>query len=427
MDATDKTTVDGQSLAAFRLAFGLLLAWHAARNLLSGRIESAWIEPSFHFRYWALEWVPQPNAFGLYVLHAVLLVAAGGLALGRYARACALICALCFGWVYSLEAARYLNHHYLVLLIILLFAVLRSERRIPARTLFVFRAQVLIVYAFAAIAKIDGDWLAGRPLSAWLAERADLPLIGPLLAVAATGVVFAWAGFLIDGLAAPLVMWRRTRLVAFAIVVSFHLLNAVLFRIGVFPWMSIAMTTLLFPADWPTRYLAWTPPFAPGPGARTQAEPRLARALVVTWLAFQVAMPLRHWLYASDVAWSEEGHRYSWRMLLRSKRGSIRFVAYAAGGRELREIDPSQELRDWQVRKMLGRPDMILQYARHLADRIEREIGHRPEIRAITRVSLNGRRPVALIDEEVDLAAQAWSLSPARWITPSPRRTAEGF
>ena len=50
---------------------------------------------------------------------------------------------------------------------------------------------------------------------------------------------------------APLILWRRTRWVAFVAVTGFHLANHSLFEIGIFPALMIPATALLLPADWP--------------------------------------------------------------------------------------------------------------------------------------------------------------------------------
>jgi hypothetical protein len=39
----------------------------------------------------------------------------------------------------------------------------------------------------------------------------------------------------------------------------------------------------------------------------------------------QIALPLRHHFIKDDVLWTEEGHRLSWRMMLRSKHGKATF------------------------------------------------------------------------------------------------------
>ena len=52
---------------------------------------------------------------------------------------------------------------------------------------------------------------------------------------------------------APLLLFRRTRLYVIAIYFVFHLMNVVLFRIGIFPWMTMAATLLFLEPDWPKR------------------------------------------------------------------------------------------------------------------------------------------------------------------------------
>jgi hypothetical protein len=66
------------------------------------------------------------------------------------------------------------------------------------------------------------------------------------------------------------------------------------------------------------------------------------------------------------------------------------------------------------------RPELIRQYAHHLADlAVEREpTKARPEVHAISMVSLNGRRPQPMIDDQVDLAAEPPTLGTPSWVAP---------
>jgi hypothetical protein len=66
---------------------------------------------------------------------------------------------------------------------------------------------------------------------------------------------------------------------------------------------------------------------------------------------------------------------------------------------------------------MGDRPDMVLEYAHHLAERWRRR-GRRVEVRATVEVSLNGRPAQLMIDPEVDLAAQRRQLWSDSWILP---------
>jgi hypothetical protein len=85
---------------------------------------------------------------------------------------------------------------------------------------------------------------------------------------------------------------------------------------------------------------------------------------------------------------------------------------------EIWPVDPNEYLKSRQTQKMLGQPDMILQFAHILADNFRaRGVAH-PEVRARVLVSLNGRRPQLIVDPQVDLAKEQRNLWPAKWIVP---------
>ena len=90
---------------------------------------------------------------------------------------------------------------------------------------------------------------------AWLPNRADLPLLGPVLELPMTPWIFSYGGLALDLFAWPALAFRRTRAVALLLLFSFHLLNATLFNIGIFPWMMLAATTVFLEPDWPRRFV----------------------------------------------------------------------------------------------------------------------------------------------------------------------------
>jgi hypothetical protein len=139
---------------------------------------------------------------------------------------------------------------------------------------------------------------------------------------------------------------------------------------------------------------------------------------VCVWLLIQIAMPLRHHLYPGPVAWTEEGHYYSWRMKLRSKRGFVTFRVRDPQTDAEWRIRPQRELGRRQIKQMVGRPELILQYAHHIADVESERIGRRVEVRADAFASVNYRAPQQLIDPDVDLAKQRPSLLAYDWILP---------
>lgn len=153
--------------------------------------------------------------------------------------------------------------------------------------------------------------------------------------------------------------------------------------------------------------------------AELTTRQKLIVAGLALWLAVQILVPLRHLLYPGNVSWTEQGHRFAWMMKLRDKDAEASFtVRDPATGREWR-IAPERYLRRHQADEMQSRPDMILQFAHHLA-RVwaeERKIAG-VEVRARVCASLNGRKAALLIDPERDLARVQRDLRAADWILP---------
>src|SRR5260370_10924798 len=201
-------------------------------------------------------------------------------------------------------------------------------------------------------------------------KQTALPLIGHFFVTEWAPYVFAYGGLAFDLAVVPALLWRRTRPFAFALAVVFHGLNALIFHIGVFPWLMIAATTLFFPPEWPRRF--GLPVASPEPArspAPTGLLPRQRAGLVVlgTYLAVQLLFPLRHLLYPGNVSWTEEGHRFSWHMKLRDKDGEVRFTARNGTTGSEWSVDPHAYLMDWQVEEMSTRPDMIQQLCHRIA------------------------------------------------------------
>ena len=243
----------------------------------------------------------------------------------------------------------------------------------------------------------------------------------------------SYGGLLFDLLVVPFLFWRRTRVPAYLAALAFHLTNWYLFNIGIFPWFMIAATLLYFPPDWPRTLVrrVWDPLRDRTQGThsrlaavtgRAMGRPnRIERgvvALLTLHLAVQLVFPLRHHLYPGDVAWNEEGHRFSWRMKLRSKSHDLTlFVTDPTTGMTWR-VDPRMYLQRWQEGPVAGHPDMIIQLAHHAAGDFRRRGYPNVEVRARALTSLNSRRKQDLIDPTVDLATRHRSVWPADWILP---------
>jgi len=425
--------VDNAWLAALRIGFGLLLAHDALGYVLFGGARRLYVDPGFHFTYFGFGWVrPWPGA-GMDLHFFSLSLLGVALALGLFHRVVAPLFFLAVTYVFLLDQARYLNHAYLICLLAFLLSVLPAHRAfsidawrnprvrsrgVPRLALLLMQFQIGIVYLYAGIAKLNGDWLRGEPIRTWLGDDV-FPVVGRLFTNEWAVYAVAYGGLVFDLLVFPLFLLRRTRWPALAAALLFHLTNYFLFDIGVFPWLMIVATTVAFFPDVVARAAErLRPAGVPGSGF-----PRYGTRLVVAaalWVAFQTLVPLRHHLYPGDVAWTEEGHRFSWRMKLRGKDGWARFVVTEPVSGRTWVVDPSDHLTGRQARKMSGTPDMILQFAHHLA-RIHEEEGPRGvEVRARVLTSLNGAPHRLLVDPDVDLARRERTLGRAAWILPRP-------
>ncbi len=423
--------VDIASIVVFRILFGAIMVWEVLRFFDGTWIRRHYIDPDFHFTYLGFGWVRPWPGDGMYWHFAVMALLAACIAAGFLYRASAALFFLAFAYVSLLDQARYLNHFYLVSLVSLLMIAVPAHRAVsvdarlrpalradtvPAWCLWLLRAQIGLVYFYGGVAKLNADWLRGQPMRMWLSERGDDPILGSVLAQPWCALLFSYGGLLLDLLIVPLLLWRRTRVAALAAAIVFHLLNARMFSIGIFPWFMIAATLLFLPPDWPRKLLGRPPP-SPAPAEMPRA-PRLTLGLLGLYLAVQVLVPLRHWLYPGVVHWTEEGHRFSWHMKLRDKSSRTLFFATDPLTGRSWEIKQSKYLTANQVREMESTPDMILQFAHHVAADLRREGYERIEIRADARVSLNGRPRELLIDPKVDLASQPRNLLASSWILP---------
>lgn len=386
--------VDPASLVVFRAAFGLLLFVLVLRYFAHGWIDAQFHEPAHFFTWPGFGWVrPWPWPW-MHAHFAALGALALLLAAGLFTRPAALLFCLGFTVVQLIDRTNYLNHYYLVSLLSFLLAVMPSARlrpasAVPAWTLWLLRFQVGVVYLFAGLAKLQEDWLLrAQPLRLWLAHAADLPVVGPLLGETFTAYVLSWAGMLFDLSAPFLLLWRRSRPFAFAGLVAFHLATAILFPIGLFPWIMIVGALVFLPPDWPRGWLRTAAPRLPEPAPR----PGLAvQVLLSAYVLLQLALPLRQGFARTEQLWSEAGSHFAWRVMLVEKTGHVRFTARdPRTGRDW-EVRPGEYLTPVQEHFMAFQPDLIRDFGRFVAGDFARRGLGAVEVRAEAWVSMNGR------------------------------------
>jgi vitamin K-dependent gamma-carboxylase len=440
--------VDISFLVFFRILFGGITLWEVYRYFTHGWISRYYVEPALSFTYYGFSWVKPWPGRGMYIHFFVLGVAAACVMVGFLYRIATPVFFLAFTYFFLLDQTRYLNHFYLVCLIGFLMCFLPAERAlsvdawlrpnirsdvVPAWTLWLLRAQVGIPYFYGGIAKLNSDWIhGGEPMRSWLHPLTRVT--GGSTVFTADWVVYSFVigGLLLDLLVVPLLLWRRTRLFGFAAAIAFNLTNAVIFDIGIFPWLMLGALLIFFPPDLPRRFArefmssgetlpapaSVTPIAEPGDYQSLTRSQKSVAGLLAAYLVVQLIFPLRHYLYPGDVSWTEEGHNFSWHMKLRTKGGEAVFTVTHPQTGQTWTIKPQDYLKSHQVVKMTTKPELILHFAHYLAEEKRREGFDNVEVRARVMVSLNGRQPQLLVDPNVDLAKEEVSLLPARWIVP---------
>jgi hypothetical protein len=395
------------------------------RFIMLGWIDAQYVDPVMHFPYWGFEWVVSLGSPGMYWLFGVMTLSALGIALGAFYRVSAVVFALCFTYVELIDKTYYLNHYYFVSLAAFLFCVVpanaafsidawrRPDRRrdvVPRWTLDIFKLQIGIVYVYAGIAKITTAWLIdAMPLRIWLPAHTDMPVLGPLFGHPWTPWVFAWAGMLYDLTVPFFLLHRRTRPWAYAAVVGFHVVTGLLFQIGVFPIVMIGMTLVFF-AD-TTSPRMQTPPTAKAPH-------RVIRWALALYVIIQILVPWRFLLYPGELFWTEEGYRFSWRVMLMEKAGTALFAVEDRSTGRRGYVDNRMFLNEHQEKQMAMQPDMVLQFAHYLHRHYEALGMVDPKVTAEVWVTLNGAPSALLVDPTRDLSREALGFHRYDWILP---------
>ncbi len=421
--------IDIAGLVFFRIAFGLILLWEVFRYFDNNWIKRYWIDPVFYFTYEGFDWVTPWTGDGMYYHFYLLGIFAFFIGIGFLYRISAILFFLGFTYTFLLDKANYLNHFYLIILLSFMLIFLPANRAfsldakifpnikrdwVPNWTLWWLRIQLGIVYFFGGLAKINGDWLQGEPIRKWLSSRTDFPVIGQWFTEEWMIYLFSYSGMLFDLLIFPLLVFRKTRFPAVIVLVSFHLMNSQLFSIGIFPWFMIAATAIFFP---PEKLRFWR-------RLKIKEPDSFVTSKWILWglgiyLFIQVTLPLRHFLFEGNVSWTEEGHRFSWHMKLRSKSAEIRFFVVNRETKSVTIIDLSSYLTKRQRRKVRAKPDMILQFAHYLADEVIQDEPKNFSVIVRSLCSLNGRSKADLIDTSVDLSKVEYPFyKKANWILP---------
>lgn len=414
--------VNNSRLVMFRILFACIVAKECAGAIANGEVAQKFTNTPYSFTFIGFEWLSFLHGKLMHGWYAGMALCALCVAAGLFYRFTSLLLALAWTATYLADKSSYnINHFYLVALLCWLMVFMPANKRFafdvklrltaPSAQcyqwhewLFIF--QLAMVYFFAALAKINSDWFHAEPVRTWLYSKTGLPLIGKYLRNPLMPWLIAYGGLLFDLLIIPTLLYKRTRVFAFILSLLFHLFNSYVFDISMFPALSLALSVFFFSHRLFDKVIP-APSSSPQPRL-TQLNVKWMNTCLFLYVLLQLLLPLRHWLIAGDVNWTEEGHRMSWRMMVRSKSGTAVFKIRDKASDSTWYLPASALFDSSRLRSIAVMPDVTRQaagYVKRYYSRQKLDVA----VYAINYVSLNHRPPKLLIDTTVDLASAKWN------------------
>ncbi len=436
-----KKQTHSSPLAVFRFFFGLLMSISLIRFFLKDWIELLYINPEFHFSYYGFEWV-KPLGDYTYVLFLICFLSSIFVCIGYKYRFSIVLFFLSFSYIELMDKTTYLNHYYFISILSFLLIFLPANasfsvdniltktkyKMIPKWTIDSVKLLISIVYVYAAIAKLNSDWLLNAmPLKIWLTSNYDLPFLGELFQKNWVHYFMSWAGMIYDFSIPFLLMYSKTRIFAFLLVITFHMLTKILFPIGMFPYIMIFSALIFFSYKFHDKIILFFKSifeikiFKKNEFKELETydfkHPIIITSFLSIFFLFQLFFPFRYLLYPGELFWTEQGYRFSWRVMLVEKTAETTFTIVNPKNKKSITVINSQYLTPVQEKQMSFQPDMILEYAHYLGEKyMWFGEGEKVEVYADSFVALNGRLSQRLVDNSVDLFSQKESFKNKEWI-----------
>ncbi|MEP1487959.1 MAG: HTTM domain-containing protein [Algibacter sp.] len=426
--------IDNSSLIIFRIIFGLLCFLESVGAIFTGWVKKTLIDPQFTFNFIGLEWLqPLPNN-GMYIYYLIMGIFALFVMIGYKYRFGIIGFTILWAGTYFMQKASYNNHYYLLILLsaIMIFQPANKYLSVdvklkpsikslsmPQWCKWVFVLQMFIVYSYGSVAKMYPDWLDTTVIELLMRGKKNYFLVGDLLQQKPLHYILAYGGIIFDGLIIPLLLYKPTRKVAFAASIFFHLFNSFIFQVGIFPYLSLAFALFFFEPKIIQKLFLKKKSFYNQEEVIIPNYKKPFLILFGVYFLIQIALPLRHHFIKDDVLWTEEGHRLSWRMMLRSKYGVATFKVLDKSTEKTINIKLSDYLTKKQQRLVSSKPDVIWQFAQRLKQRFN-DNGQQVSVFVDCKVRVNGKAYKRLINPDIDLANVEWqTFKHSDWILPS--------
>lgn len=426
--------IDNSALIVFRIIFGLLCFLESFGAIFTGWVTRTLVEPKFTFNFIGFDFLQPLPGDWMYVYYTVMGVFGLLIMVGYKYRLSMFAFTLMWTCTYLMQKSSYNNHYYLLILLSAIMVFLPANKyasldaklnpkikqiSMPSWVKWVFVVQLFILYTYASIAKMYPDWLDLSVPKQLMAGKINYPIIGELLQHKFVAPFIAYGGILYDGLVIPLLLYKPTRKYIFIASIFFHLFNSIVFQIGIFPYLALAFSLFFFePEKIKNLFLKKKSLYTEGKIIVKNYKLILVSVGVI-YFAFQIALPLRQHFFTDNVLWTEEGHRLSWRMMLRSRSGYTSYKVIDKNTNKTEFIKMTDYLTKKQIRSASSKPDVIWQFAQRLKKEYAKN-GKDVKVYVDSKISINGRPYKRLIDQNVDLASVPWYWNKhSDWILPS--------
>jgi hypothetical protein len=387
----------------------------------------------------------------MYVLFILLLIACIFIIFGLFYRTNTVLFFLIFTYIELIDKTNYLNHYYFISLISLLlillpansyfsldtyFGICKRKKTIKAWQINIIKLQIGLVYFFAGISKLNYHWLfEAQPLINWLKHQSDFPIIGKLLLYDFTAYLFSWVSAIFDIFIFFLLINKRSRLISYFVAFIFHIMTAIMFPIGVFPYVMIASTLIFFNDNFHKKTIGFISKYSLLKRReffddKTNYQNKtnsILKVFLIGFFTLQIFLPLRFILYPGKLFWTEQGYRFSWRVMLIEKAGYSQFYIHEPKMDRKMLIQNRDYLTPQQEKMMSTQPDMILQYAHFLSKTFKDSsivesngeiinMGTNPKVTADITVSLFNKGSRKFIDSEKNLSETKRGFGNKEWI-----------
>lgn len=417
-------SVDNAPLILFRIFFGIVFVCESFGAIATGWVSRNLVEPKTNFTFIGFEFLLNLMGNYMYVHFAIMGIFALGVTFGYKYRFSIIAMTIMWASVYFMQKTSYNNHYYLMMLIGLMMCFLPANKYasidvkqrpqirknfMPNWILLIFIIQVACVYFYATIAKFYPDWLDGTVTSNMYSSMKKFPAFSELFKNHYFHLFIAYVGIAFDGLIVPALLWKRTRVLAVVLSLIFHVLNSITLEIGVFPYFALAFCVFFFPPEQIRKiFFKKKEPLNEQTPEFDFESKKIFQYFFIPYLILQVLLPIRHWFMKGDVLWTEEGHRLSWRMMLRSRSGVATFMVVDKETGNRLPFKISEHFNQKQSSR-INTPDKIWQTAQFIKQEFAKEGKDVAVYAQSSLVSINGKPHKPLIDPNVDLANEKWS------------------